>query len=161
MNHQLHQLKQLKRSNGFSLLEVLISIAILTALLGIGAPYLYDSYQRENSSLVATNLVHLLETARERAVNSVDPGGHWGVHIDQNALTMTLFTGKDYGANPDYDEVIAYPMTSVIDVSLPTDIIFAPRTGEILSGGTPFEYKVSSVTKSEQIIVSPAGVVIY
>jgi hypothetical protein len=69
--------------------------------------------------------------------------------------------GKDYGTNPDYDEVVSYPATSVIDTSLQTDIIFAPRTGEILTGGTTFEYKVSSAIKSEQIVVSPIGVVIY
>ncbi len=151
---------QSKRTSGFSLLEVLLSITILSALLGIGVPYFYDSYQRESHGLVATNLVYLLETARQRAVLNVD-GCCWGVRIESKQNTMTLFKETNYILDADYNEVISYPKTTLVNSSAPFDIKFLPNTGEIFVAGTPVEYTVSSATKFEQIFISPSGVVTY
>lgn len=155
------QLKTRKNS-GFSLLEVLLSITILTLLLGVSIPYFYDSFLREGQQVMTTNLVHYLQSARQRAVNRVN-GGYWGVHYDSAEKEFILFNGKDFpGRNTDFDEVYSYNNQIGIDSSVGSsgDIVFEPGTGSLLNIQA-IELKIYSNQKAEPVTILSSGVIIY
>ena len=154
------QLKTRKNS-GFSLLEVLLSITILTMLLGVSIPYFYDSFLREGQQVMSTSLVHYLQSARQRA--TLRAGDYWGVHFDSTAHEFILFNGKDFqGRNSEFDEVYNYNSQININSSMGSsgDVVFEPGTGNLFNNQI-VDIKVYTQQKSEPITVLSSGVIIY
>lgn len=155
-----------QKNKGFSLLEMLLSIAIITMLLGVGIPYFYDSFLREGQQVTSTSLVHYLQSARSRTLLHVynpSAGDFWGVHVDDKAKLIVLFNGKDYsGRDIEFDEEFNYNSAITIDSSVGNnfDIVFAPGTGVLLSNQN-IDIKIYHLQKTERITVNGFGVVTY
>ncbi|MEN9342033.1 MAG: hypothetical protein RIQ54_289 [Candidatus Parcubacteria bacterium] len=80
---------------GFSLVEILLSLALLALVAGIGAP-LFVSFQNRNDLDVASvTLVHAMRRAQLLA-RAVSQDSDWGVSIGTS--TITLFQGSSYAA---------------------------------------------------------------
>lgn len=62
--------KHYGKSNGFSLIELLIIVAILAIVLAVGLPSMERSFQRQKINGIGDNLHYLLRYARAQAAKS-------------------------------------------------------------------------------------------
>jgi prepilin-type N-terminal cleavage/methylation domain-containing protein len=95
------------RSTGFTLLEVLLSVAIISMLVGISLP-VYESFVRRNDlDLTAQSITAMLRRA-ETYARAVNGDAAWSVEIQ--ASTVTLFQGTIFASrNTAYDETLSIP----------------------------------------------------
>lgn len=111
-----------KRNRGLSIIEILLSSAILVMLLTLGAPVAVDFYQSELITSERDNLVSILKRARTLSLANKDKSAH-GVYIDNNQYV--LFEGSSYAArNTIYDEPSV--RNSALVFSGAGEIVFAP-----------------------------------
>lgn len=144
---------QIQTMEGFTLLEVLLSIALISLIAGIGAP-LYQSFQvRNDLNIGATTAVNVLRRA-ETLARASDGDTSWGVSF--TAGSLTLFRGTSYATrNAAYDEVFSIPTN--ISFSGTTDYVFARFTGLPISVGTTT--LSSSIGETRTITVHAKGMV--
>jgi len=114
-----------KFSNGFTLIEVVLSIAIVVLIFGIAAP-VYQDYQIRNG--IDTGVNTIVENLRRAQTLStaVDGDSNWGVSILNNEITLfkgTSFITRDIS----FDEVS--DILSVISPSGLDEIVFSKLNG--------------------------------
>ena len=92
---------------GFTLLEVLLSVVIISVLAGLSAP-VYESFVRRNDLGLATqNIAFMLRRAQTYA-RGVNDDSAWGVKVQSS--TVTLFQGSSFATRtPSFDETFAVP----------------------------------------------------
>jgi len=92
---------------GFTLLEVLLSVAIITILTGISLP-VYESFVRRNDlDLTAQGITAMLRRADTYA-RAVKNDSAWSVEIQPT--TVTLFQGTNFAARTvAFDETLSVP----------------------------------------------------
>jgi prepilin-type N-terminal cleavage/methylation domain-containing protein len=101
---------RISSERGFTLVEMLLSMAIITLLIGLALP-IYQGFQNRN------------DLAYARSANA---DSQWGVNFQ--AGSVTLFSGTSYaGRNTAYDEVLSVPST--ITFSYSGDVLFSKLTG--------------------------------
>lgn len=117
---------------GFTLVEILLSLALLAGLAGLTLP-VYQSFQNRNNLRTSTlSVVDSLRQARSFArANQHDAG--WSVRITNGEVL--LFAGDDYvNRNADYDRPVVLPET--LNPSGQTTYYFAPVTGYVDDTGS-------------------------
>jgi prepilin-type N-terminal cleavage/methylation domain-containing protein len=94
-------------SAGFTLIEVLLSVAIITLLTGISVP-IYASFQTRNDlDLTTQGIADMLRRAQAYA-RGVSGDSQWGVEVQSG--TVTLFKGATFsGHDTSYDETTTIP----------------------------------------------------
>ncbi|HEY5695319.1 MAG TPA: prepilin-type N-terminal cleavage/methylation domain-containing protein [Candidatus Saccharimonadales bacterium] len=141
---------------GFTLIEVLLSVGVITLIAGITIP-VYLAYANRND---LTEIQYAAASGLRRAATysrAMNSDSQWGVAVANNA--MTLFKGDSYsGRDTTYDE--STPLPSTITVSGLTEIIFAKRTGLPNIIGT-ITLHSNAVNESKQITINGKGVVSY
>lgn len=110
---------------GFTLLEILLSVAAIAVIAGISIP-IYQSFQvRNDLDIAATTYAQTLRRAQILA-QAVDGDMPWGVNII--AGSITLFRGTSYLARENtLDEVFSIP--AGITPSGVMEIVFTKFTG--------------------------------
>lgn len=108
-------------NRGFTLLEMLLSVAIIGLIVSLSLP-VYQSFQsRTDLDVSAEQLVHTLRRAQTYS-RGAKGDSQWGVRV-QNA-SMTLFKGTSYETRDSaLDEVISIPPT--FTVSGLSDVVFS------------------------------------
>lgn len=141
-------------NNGFSLIEVLLSIALIALLSGIAAPVFLRLQTKNDLDLAVTSLAQSLRRAQVQS-QAVDGDISWGVKIQTSSLT--LFKGPSFAARDiTYDETS--DLNPNITLSGPTEIVFAKFTGLPQTIGTiTFSINSDSVTLN----VNEKGTVTY
>lgn len=117
---------------GFTLIEVLLVIATITVLAGIGIP-VYTNLQIKNDLEIATNTV--LQTFRRAQLlsQSVDGDTTWGVKVQSSSIT--LFKGSTFvGRDTNYDEV--YSLSGSVTPTNTTELVFSKLSGVPSTTGT-------------------------
>lgn len=118
-------------SRGFTLIEVLLSVVIISILAGLSLP-VYRSFQsRTDLELNTQNVAEMLRRATiyARAMNG---NSDWGVAISGN--TATVFKGTSYAArDTTADETATIP--SNITTSGLTEVVFSKFTAAPSSPG--------------------------
>jgi prepilin-type N-terminal cleavage/methylation domain-containing protein len=111
---------------GFTLLEVLLTIALMSILFAFSTP-IYQSLQARNSLDVATDTsVQMLRRAQILS-QAVDGDASWGVRIQNDEIT--LFRGNDFASRTtDFDEF--FKLSAAITFSGLSEIVFAKFSGE-------------------------------
>lgn len=111
---------------GFTLIEILIAIAILIFIGVIGIIMTLDSYQRYLFRSDLDTAVALLSKARSSAMYSIGETSH-GVYFGDDDYFI-LFRGDFYGSDPDFD----FPVekSKVTSINGADEIIFNPPSGE-------------------------------
>lgn len=145
---------QLQTNFGFSLIEVLLSIALIALLSGLAAPVFLRMQTKNDLDLAVVSLAQSLRRAQIQA-QAVDGDTRWGVKIQPGNLT--LFKGLSYALrDTSYDE--AFDLNSHISFSGPAEIVFAKFTGLPQTTGT-----LTLATGSESITlnVNEKGTVSY
>lgn len=140
---------------GFTMLEVLLSLAVIALIGGIGVP-VYNSFQNRNSLDVAVSTY--ASSVRRAQVLSQGMSGDspWGVRI--NVGDITLFKGANFAARDTaFDEIFKIP-TSISFVGQ-QEIIMAKMSG--LPSSTGSLTLTSANNESRTLLVNAKGMVQY
>lgn len=117
---------------GFTLLEVLIVIAVLAILTAAGIGYFWSSIAEVSAGSTVKSFVADIEAAKGRAVVG-DRGMSWGVRVIPLARTWEFYatSSRSYAADSFSSETRTLPFgVSWIDpVSVPRSVEFAPISG--------------------------------
>ena len=132
------------KKTGFTLIEVLLSITLITVLAGIAVPTYYSLLYRNDLDVAKNQMVQSLRRAEVLSLAS-DGDSTWGVKIQSGSVI--IFKGLNY-ANRDikYDEV--YQIANSIAPSGLTEVVFLKLTGFPQSTGTVILTSQNNETRS-------------
>jgi len=143
------------KNAGFTLIEILLSVAAITIIAGISIP-VYQSFQVRNDLDIAT--VEIAQSARRAQTLSqaVDGDTSWGIKIQSGSIVV--FKGVSYAARDiTFDEVFDVP-TSITPSGV-SEIVFAKFTGLPQTTGTITF--TSNANETRTITINAKGVVSY
>lgn len=140
---------------GFTLLEVVLSLAVIAVIAGISIP-VYESFQvRNDLDITATTYAQSLRRAQILA-EAVDGDIAWGVYIIGGSIT--LFKGTSYPLrDSSFDEVFTIPPS--ITPSGIAEIVFTKFTG--LPQTTGIVTLTSNINETRTITINARGTVSY
>lgn len=140
---------------GFTMIEVMLSLAIIGVLAGISAP-IYQSFQVRNDLDIAA--VTIAQSMRRAQVLSeaVDGDATWGVDVRSGSITV--FKGATYaGRDTTFDELS--PMPTSITPSGFGGAVFAKFTGLPQTTGTIT--LTSNANETRTITINAKGTISY
>lgn len=127
-----HNPQPINSSLGFTLLEVVLVIGIMSALIALSTVSIARFQQKNDLDLAATNAVDALRLVEERA-RGVDGDASWGVQFATG--TITVFRGNSFaGRDSAYDEVTA--LNGDIVASGTVEYVFARFAATTTNAGT-------------------------
>jgi prepilin-type N-terminal cleavage/methylation domain-containing protein len=141
--------------DGFTLIEVLLSVSIIGMLAGISLP-VYESFIRRNDLDLASQQLAATLRRAENYARSVKQDSAWSVEIQGSGVT--LFQGTNFATrNTVYDESFSIPAS--ITPSGLTEVQFAKFTAFPNTTGS---ITLSSTTNSTRTVTLNAkGMVDY
>ncbi|MEI8103724.1 MAG: type II secretion system protein [Candidatus Moraniibacteriota bacterium] len=140
---------------GFTLLEMLLSVALMGALAGLSLP-VYQSFQvRNDLDIAATTLAQSIRRAEVLSQGSAGDTT-WGVAIQSGSIV--IFQGASYAVRDvTWDEVFSVPTS--ITVTGASEIIFAKVTG--LPTTTPTITLSTPINETRTLTINTYGTVLY
>ena len=121
-----------EKKKGFSMLEVLLSVAIVAVLFSISVPLFLSLYKR-NDADVSVNVISQSLRRAQTLSQAVDDDTTWGVRVE--APNITLFKGATYATRDSaFDET--YELSSTITASGLSEVVFAKFSGLPQQTGT-------------------------
>lgn len=128
---------------GLTLIEILVTVAILAIVLGLGIPSMREWMMKQRVSSIAAELVTDLQLARSEAIRT---NLQTSVKFNSNATQTcyTIYTGNSFGASCDCTKPIgtacgaSVTLTEIKTVSVPRNTgvtISANQTEKLLAGG--------------------------
>ncbi len=146
----------MRKTAGFSLLELLLTIAIVLGLAGAAAGFYTQFLVRNAVSNASDQLVQSLRKAQFYALESYRSNtGGWGVYWDNGSHTLSLYQGVDYAHKTFTEDFIISPSVSLAGI---TEISFS-RVNGVPSAGAPATITVSGLGSSRTISLNGQGVV--
>lgn len=132
---------------GFTIIELLLSVAILTMLAGLSLP-IYMSFQNRNSLDISTQSIADMLRRAEVYSRSVTGDSPWGVEIQPTVVT--LFKGASFaGRDTSFDETQAIDSSTTISglsEVLFTKFTAAPgTTGTITLSSSPVDTRTITI----------------
>lgn len=125
-------MKTLRSTSGFTLLEVIIVISIISIIVITGIPIFYRTQLRNELDIATREVAQHLRFAQQRARSMKADSTH-GVYVQNGSIT--LFQGASYASrNATYDVVV--DLSSQITVSGTQEYVFSKYTGLPQSSGT-------------------------
>ncbi|HEY9585496.1 MAG TPA: prepilin-type N-terminal cleavage/methylation domain-containing protein [Candidatus Paceibacterota bacterium] len=147
---------------GFTLIEILVVVALLATISGFGLIVGMDSYRGYAFRADRDTLVSLLQRARSQSINNICIGASCtngkphGVFIDATSGQYILFQGAAYATRDSVvDEVTG--VSPLVKHSGLTEVVFAQlsgdasSTGDIILSGTAGQVSTTSVNAVGQI----------
>ena len=114
---------------GFTLLEILISIGVLTAIAAAGFPVTLDFYHSHQLTTERNSFIAAIRETRNQALSHVGNTDH-GLLIA--STSYTIFQGSSYaGRTQSQDQLI--PHTDSVVISGPPEIVFQSLSGKATS----------------------------
>lgn len=145
----------IKVRSGFTLIEVLLSIVLISLIAGFSVPF-YQTFQVKNDVVIAANTVSQSLHRAQILSQSVAGDTSAGVYIGGGSIVV--FRGASYGArDTNYDEVFNLPGS--ITPSGLQEVVFNKFTGLPQSNGTLT--LSTSVGKTLNVTVNAKGMVDY
>ncbi len=118
------------RSEGFTLIEITLVIALFVGLLAMGIITGTDSYQRHIFRAELEKTAALLQKARSSAMANVGETSH-GIYFG-DASDILLFRGMTYDPLSPYN--LKIERSKAVSISGPATIIFTPLSGTSTAG---------------------------
>ncbi len=159
--------KRPAKNKGFTLIEILIAIAILALIVSVGLFISFDFYKSYAFRSERNIIVSVLQKARNQSLSNINQVRH-GVHFQDNPLTYVMFECPS--ANPQCTSYIANPVTDIVVQSsygvsinapaLPFDVIFNQLDASCASANcitNPLAITVSDSVKSYDIKINNEG----
>lgn len=151
-----------RAARGYSLMEILVSIAIVAALSGIFIPAYLNSRKGVLLKTTGQNIVDALYAAQQRAIAQED-SSVWGVHFENppgGQDFFALFRGAAYVSAIETRILPSELQLTDPPDGLSRDIVFAKLTGANASGSAQSAaLGVAGGSASVTITVSPSGVI--
>ncbi len=119
------QSKLMKSGAGFTLIELIVVVAILSILATFGFLVSLDFYRSYAFNSERDTVVSLLQKARSDALNNVGQVPH-GLHFENNKYV--LFDRAIFGSLQSQDQII--PADIYISHGVPTDVVFIQLSGD-------------------------------
>lgn len=136
---------------GFSLIEIMIGMAVISLIFLAGYFTSTDSFSRELIISENLTLVSVLQKARNSAMNNIYAHPH-GVHIEEDAYV--IFRVSPYDTSEPTNERI--PRNSKIAISGLEEVIFAQLSGEPDRVG---DFIVSDGLRTKKVSVIKGGLI--
>ncbi|MBI5222369.1 MAG: type II secretion system protein [Candidatus Magasanikbacteria bacterium] len=122
----------LQTCRGFTLLELLLSIAVISVVAGVALPVSRAFQARNDLDIAAASAAQTLRRAQVLA-QGMDGDISWGTRVQSGSIT--LFRGASYATrDASFDEVFDVPTT--ITLSGLTEVVFSKFTGDPTTTGT-------------------------
>jgi|SRR3989344_3122022 len=147
---------------GFTLIEILVSIAILAVIASLGLFISMDFFRSYSFRSEESVIVSVLQKARSESMNNIDQSRH-GVHfitghyvIFECPSICTIYPGSnssDLIINTSYGSTISPP-------ALPFDVIFEQLTGNCVTlncSSAPLTITATDNGKTQDIVVNSEG----
>jgi len=145
-------------NKGFSLLEVIIAMTIVT-LMAVTVFVSLSAYRSRHAvSDMATNVISALSQARTKTVAGYNDTSY-GVNIASTSIT--LFSGGSFNSSASDNQVIASSDDLTIQPYLvggATNVYFKRLTGETTQFGYITIKSLSDMTKVATVTISASGV---
>jgi len=144
-----------KKYSAFSLLELLVVIALMGMLFRMTVPIGVDYVGKNNVTVAKETIVNTLRTAQHNAIN-MQQDSKWGVYTQTNSII--LYVGNTYATrNPSFDLLNDLPGGVAVTSGL--DINFTKLAGEANTNATIIISHKQSPSKTVQI--NTLGVISY
>lgn len=139
---------------GFSLIEVLLAIALIALLSGLAAPVFLRLQTKNDLDLAAVSLAQSLRRAQVLA-QAVDGDTSWGVKAQNGSIV--IFKGVSYTARDTlYDE--SFDLPAGISPSGTTEYVFSKFTGLPQTTGS---VTLSTESDTQTVTLNAKGIVNY
>jgi prepilin-type N-terminal cleavage/methylation domain-containing protein len=145
---------RMSRIKAFTLVEVLVVIALLSLLMGISLPVYQNSQYKTELENADSVTVSTLRSAQIYSMNSFRDSV-WGVRI--SSANIVLFKGTTY-ATRDTAYDITYSFPGGLSISGPSEIVFSKLYGAPNTTGT---ISISKYSNTNQIVINAKGVKSY
>lgn len=148
--------KKHRSRNAFTLIEVLLSIALIANIAGLSIP-VYQSFQVRNGiDLAVLNFVQSARRAWNLAIAS-EHDSSWGVRAEVGKIT--LFKGESFSArDTSYDET--FDVLEIITISGNSEIVFAKFTGLPSVSGT-ITFSAEQINQKRTVTINSKGMIDY
>ncbi len=116
-----------QRHRGFTLLEVVVVLALVTSIVALTLFFSLDSYRQSARLAEVSTILTLLTTARAAAMNTVDGQAH-GLRFTPSGYVV--FTGASFTTSNPVSRIVtpaAYPL--VLASSSPSEVVFTLLSG--------------------------------
>ncbi len=146
---------QLFLNHGFTIFEVLLTVAAMAIVAGMGVP-IYQSFQVRNDLDIAGTTVAQSFRRAQILAQSQEGDISWGVNVE--AGSITLFKGASFASrDTNFDEVFGLP-NSITPSGL-DEVVFEKFTGLPQSTGTVT--LTSSTEEIRNITINEKGTIGY
>lgn len=145
-------LRKLTSNYGFTLLELLLSVAVISALAGLSLPVYRTLLQKNDLDIAAVTIAQSLRRSQLLS-QAVDGDTTWGVNVQSGSIVV--FKGASYAARDTaFDETFDVPGT--IGVGGATEIVFAKFTGLPQTTGV---INVSTESDARSVSINEKGTI--
>ncbi len=116
-----------EKNQGFTLVEIIVSLSLLTMLAGLALAMSFDDYRAYSFFSEQNLLVGLLQKARSQSVNNIDQKPH-GVYINRQPTRYILFEGLSFSARDPAQDII-FPGNGGYALSGLSEVVFSQLSG--------------------------------
>lgn len=134
---------------GFTLIEVVISLAILAIIFAVGSPITLDFYLDYQLEAETSLLTSALQQTRNLSMINHNESNH-GLYVD--ADNFVIFQGVSFASRVQNQDKI-FPRARLITISGPGELIFTALSGQTAST----TYNLSDGRKNKNVYVNAEG----
>ena len=157
--------KSTVKENGFSLIELVLVIALLGTILTLTTVNLIRPFSKAKIQTVSSDISSILRQAQNKAINTDTSGeaetSEYGVHFETNKYI--LFRGVSYNPSDPNNFAVDVPDNITITPNLPSgDVIFQRISGEVANyneSNNSICVSETSTNKNVSLTVNFVGVV--
>ena len=147
--------KRRQKNKGFTIIEVLLSVMLISLIAGIGIPVFQVFQNRNELDVATTSIIHSMRRAQVLS-QSMDGDTTWGLYIQNGSIT--LYKGLSYATrDTGFDEIFEIPEN--INISGTQEYLFLKFTGEPQVTGTTILTSINNETR--EVTLNNKGMIEY
>ena len=141
---------------GFTLVELLIVIAILGIVGGLSVPFIQSFQVSSDLATHSNTIARTLRRAQMQAITGLDSQS-WGVYFDSAGKKLILFQGDDFATrDQSLDQQLDYSESFSVSTDFSDEIYFVIYSGSPSVSGVVI---VASLNDSKNISIDSFGLI--